>query len=92
MVLALLRDLVIVVGAIFYNYRVARFEAAPLLISKLNTLLQIVLALLAVIDTGNIYDLPDTLMLSLIWSVAFTTLVSGVIYVSRWGKLTLDSR
>lgn len=88
--LVLLRDVVIVVGAVVYNFRIAKFQASPLLISKLNTLLQIVLALLAVIDLG-VYDLPNELMQGLIWLVALTTLVSGVIYVTRWGKLAMHS-
>lgn len=88
--LVLLRDVVIVVGAVVYNYRIAKFHASPLLISKLNTLLQIVLALLAVVDIG-VYNLPSGLMNGLIWLVALTTLASGVIYVTRWGKLAMDS-
>ncbi len=88
--LVLLRDVVIVVGAVVYNFRIAKFHARPLLISKLNTLLQIVLALLAVIDLG-VYALPDGLLRGLVWLVAFTTLASGIIYVTRWGRLAINS-
>lgn len=83
--LVLLRDLVIVVGAVIYNFRVAAFEASPLLISKLNTLLQIILAVLAVVDRG-LQPLPTALMQGLILLVALTTVSSGVSYVVLWGR------
>lgn len=80
-----LRDVVIVGGALAYNYRVAQLDAEPSLISKLNTLLQIVLVLAVVYDLG-FSALPVQLITVLIWSVVCTTLLSGVGYVLDWGR------
>jgi cardiolipin synthase len=87
--LVLLRDVVIVAGAVVYNFRVAAFEASPLLISKLNTLMQLVLAVLGVVDLG-LQPLPPWLLDALILVVALTTLASGVAYVVGWGRRALD--
>ncbi len=43
--LVILRDLVIVTGALVYNFRVKQLDVAPSLLSKFNTLAQIVLVL-----------------------------------------------
>ncbi len=86
--LVLLRDLVIVTGAVVYNFRVAAFQASPLPISKLNTLLQIVLALLAVVDLGW-RALPDGLLSTLVVLVTITTAASGLAYVLQWGRRAL---
>jgi phosphatidylglycerophosphate synthase len=48
----LLRDLVIVTGATVYNFRVEAVQPEPTLVSKLNTVLQIVLAAVGVIQLG----------------------------------------
>lgn len=80
-----LRDVVIVGGALAYNYRVEHLDAEPSLISKLNTLLQIVLVLAVVYDLG-FSVLPAQLVTVLVWSVVCTTLLSGVAYVLDWGR------
>ena len=79
-----LRDVVIVGGALLYNYRIAHVSAEPTLISKLNTVLQIVLVLAVVYDLG-FTPLPEPLVSVLIWSVVVTTLLSGMGYVLDWG-------
>ncbi|MEJ2589884.1 MAG: CDP-alcohol phosphatidyltransferase family protein, partial [Candidatus Thiodiazotropha sp.] len=53
------------------------------LISKLNTLLQIMLVLLVVTDAGP-YPLPGLLLRGLIWTTGLTTLISGALYVWVW--------
>ncbi len=80
-----LRDVVIVGGALAYNYRVAHLDAEPSLISKLNTLLQIVLVLAVVYDLG-FSGVPAQLVAILIWSVVCTTIFSGIGYVFDWGR------
>jgi cardiolipin synthase len=79
----LLRDLVIVAGAVYYHFRVEPLVAAPSLISKLNTLVQIMLVILAVCDAGPL-PLPDLLISGLIWGTLATTLLSGADYVVVW--------
>ncbi|EGV32200.1 CDP-alcohol phosphatidyltransferase [Thiorhodococcus drewsii AZ1] len=79
------RDLMIVGGAVLYNYRVAEVEAAPIPVSKLNTLLQILL-LVAVITNAGIRPLPDWLLAGLIWGCLVTVVISGAQYVWIWGR------
>lgn len=81
----LLRDLVIVIGGTVYNYRVETVQPAPSLVSKLNTVLQIVLAAVGVVQLG-FGGVPDWLMYALIWSVMLTVLLSGVDYTRVWGR------
>jgi len=87
--LVMLRDVVIVGGALVYNWLIADVEARPTLISKLNTLLQILLALVVVFDQVQ-QPLPAALTTSLIVSVALATLASGVQYVADWSGLARE--
>jgi len=79
------RDLLIVGGAVLYNYRVEEVEAAPTLMSKLNTVLQILLVVLVITDAGPM-PLPGWVMQTLIWSCLTTVLVSGSQYVWIWSR------
>lgn len=83
-VLILARDILIVGGAISYHFVIAPFQAAPLMISKLNTLMQLSLVL-AVIANHGIMPLSIQLLKILIGLTALTTAWSGVAYVWRWG-------
>lgn len=82
--LVLVRDVLIVGGAVGYHFLIARFQAAPLMISKLNTLLQLTLVL-AVVANHGIMPLPTRLLEILIGLTALTTVWSGMTYVWRWG-------
>lgn len=87
--LVILRDLVIVTGALVYNFRIKELEAAPSIISKINTFAQIVLVLAVVLDMGLI-ELPVLVIDGLIWLVVITTVVSGVNYVWVWSRRAAD--
>jgi cardiolipin synthase (CMP-forming) len=80
------RDLVIVSGALAYHLLVERVQAAPLMISKLNTLTQLVLVCAIIIHYGLI-PLPEAGLDVLIYLTALTTVWSGAAYVWRWGWL-----
>lgn len=80
-----LRDLVIVAGAVAYYRLSGPFEGRPLLISKLNTLLQLSLFVALLVDRG-LYALPPWMLAGLTYGTLFTTLVSGVQYVLLWGR------
>ncbi len=80
------RDLVIVGGALAYHLLVERLQAAPLMISKLNTLTQLVLVCAIIIHYGLI-PLPEAVLDTLIYLTALTTIWSGAAYVWRWGWL-----
>lgn len=82
--LVLGRDLVIVGGAVVYYRLVGSLEMAPTVISKVNTLLQILLALVAILVLSGITG-PGWLFSLLMVLVTVTTLWSGADYVLRWG-------
>jgi len=81
----ILRDLVIVSGALVYNFRIERLEARPSMVSKLNTFTQIMLVL-AVLFSLAVASLPYLWMDVLLYSVLVTTLWSGIDYVLRWSR------
>jgi cardiolipin synthase len=84
-VIALCRDLVIVGGAFYYNFAVEEVLPAPSLVSKLNTLLQILLVILVTMDAGPL-PLPDALLAGLQWALLATIVFSGVHYVFVWTR------
>lgn len=90
----LFRDLLIVAGATAYHFQVSRLDASPSLLSKFNTLVQIMLVLLVVLDKGAM-PLPPELLEGLIWTTLVTTVMSGVGYVWVWSRraaINSDSR
>lgn len=84
-ILVIFRDLTIMGGALYYHFSVEEVDADPTLISKLNTLLQIVLVLVVVTDAGPL-PLPSLLLQGLVWATGLTTLVSGGVYVWVWTR------
>ncbi len=85
----ILRDLVIITGAFVYNFQVAELDAAPTLLSKFNTVVQIVLVLAVVLDQGLI-SMPQLLMQGLIFLTLATTILSGSNYVYVWSRRAAD--
>ena len=85
------RDLLILAGAASYHLLIGEYEMAPTLVSKLNTVAQIVLGL-AVVFSAGIYALPQVLLDGMIWLVLATTVVSGVDYVWTWGTRACRAR
>ncbi len=78
--LVVFRDLLIVGGVLVLWVLGQPPRIRPLLVSKLNTCLQIALAALALLVAG--FGLgADLLLTGLIWAVALTTLASGLAYV-----------
>ncbi len=81
-ILVVFRDLVIVGGLTLLWMLGSRPPIRPLWISKLNTLLQIMLAALALFIHG--FEVPmETAITLLIWLVAASTLASGIAYVAQ---------
>lgn len=83
--IVLLRDLIIVSGAIAYRYTTGNIEFRPLLISKLNTTVQFILVLTALLALSGV-GLPDWLLTALVWMTVLTTLSSGAQYVWQWSR------
>jgi cardiolipin synthase len=80
-----LRDLIIVSGAVWWNFHVSLLEAEPTIVSKINTFMQIMLVL-AVVEEQLVGLLPAGTLVALIWVTLATTLTSGIDYVWEWSK------
>lgn len=79
------RDLVIVIGGLVYNWLFGAVELQPTGISKINTLLQLMLVLAVVSGAG--YGWPrEAWAIALGACVMVSTIVSGVDYVWQWGR------
>ena len=78
------RDLVIVGGAVAYYYLIGRFDAAPTLLSKLTTVVQIVFVLGELLRLSDLVEMPDAAREAAIAVTALLTLASGVHYVVVW--------
>ncbi|RMG54527.1 MAG: CDP-alcohol phosphatidyltransferase family protein [Gammaproteobacteria bacterium] len=77
------RDLIILAGAAAFHLLTQRLEMQPSLLSKFNTVVQIVLVV-AVLWHHGVASLPQMLMNGLMGLALFTTLASGLDYVVRW--------
>jgi cardiolipin synthase len=81
-ILVVFRDVLIVGGVLVLSMLGTRPRIRPLFVSKLNTVLQIALAGLALLVGGYALDL-DGLMQVMVWLVVATTLASGAAYVAQ---------
>jgi cardiolipin synthase len=81
----ILRDLLIVAGALSYHLLIGRFELAPSRLSKANTLLQIVLVV-AVMLQQTFEPMPGWTITALVYLVLATTVLSGAHYVMVWSR------
>ena len=90
-VAVLLRDVVIVAGAIAYRVALGPLHGQPTLQSKLNTCCQVLYVLAVVAQAAyGLPDLPPTVALG---ALAFvTTAVSGIDYVLTYGRRALAER
>jgi cardiolipin synthase len=87
----MVRDVVIVVGAIAYHELISEYDMMPTWMSKTNTFFQIMLVLAVVFSLGA-YTLPGWLIDTLIYTVAVTTFVSGTNYVWVWGRRAIAAK
>ena len=86
-ILVVFRDVVIVGGAVLFETVTHDLTMAPLSVSKLNTLMQIVLAATVLGALG--FDLAlDQPVLIMVYGVGATTFLSGMAYVVTWTRLT----
>ncbi len=84
-VIVILRDVVIVCGALAYNYLVKPVPGEPTRISKLNTALQMLFVLFVLSRAG--FDWPDEISITVLGAaVLITVIISGVDYVVSWTR------
>jgi cardiolipin synthase len=78
------RDAIIVFGAVCYQWLIAPVEGEPAAISKLNTACQLGMVFFTLTHAAVAWPPPVSLMV-LGAAVVFTSIVSGLTYVLRWG-------
>jgi len=84
------RDIVITVGALLYNWLYGYPNGRPTGISKLNTLCQIVFALL-IVGSHAIGRTPSLVIMVLGALVFVTTVISGLDYVITYARKAIDA-
>jgi len=77
------RDLIIVIGAILYNYLIGPVTPDPSVISKTNTICQLLYIICVILHQASGWP-PEIGILLVGAAVLFTSLVSGFDYVIRW--------
>lgn len=81
----IVRDVVIVAGAMVYNFLVRPVEGEPTRVSKLNTALQLLFLLFVISRAG--FGWPEPIALTVLGaSVLVTVVISGVDYVWSWSR------
>ena len=85
-IMVVFRDLVIVGGAILFQTVTKTLTMQPLLISKVNTFVQLIFAIVVLLVEA--YRIEDGFALEVIgYIVAITTLWSGTAYVFTWSQM-----
>lgn len=80
-----LRDVVIVGGGVAYHFLVGRYDIAPSLLSKANTVLEFLVLATVLASAARLVAAGDLLPV-LFALVAVTVVASGVHYVWVWGR------
>src|SRR5690554_7100362 len=86
--LVLARDLAIVGGALAYHYGIGRFEMAPGVPGKINTLVQILVALSIIILLAG-WPVQPWVIDAGVWLVGGSAIFSGSHYVIVWSLRAL---
>jgi cardiolipin synthase len=83
--IVIFRDVVIVAGAMAYNFLVKPVPGEPTRISKLNTALQMLFVLFVLSRAG--FDWPDKITITVLGaSILITVVISGCDYVLSWSQ------
>ena len=86
--IVIMRDVVIVGGAMAYNFLVRPVEGKPTRISKLNTALELLLVLFVISRAA--FDWPDPITITILGAaVLITVVISGIDYVWSWSNRAL---
>jgi len=85
------REVVVVSGALAYYVLIGRYEMAPSMASKVNTVLQLILVV-TVVASLSVMDIPSLLVDVLTYAVLVSTVWSGVDYAWTWGAQAYRAR
>lgn len=83
-VIIVARDIILLTGALFYHLSTRQLTMEPLMISKINTFAQIVLAVSLIYAQVN--PLNTQILSILMTLVVCTTIASGAQYVVEWSR------
>ncbi len=83
-IVVLLRDFVIMFGAVAYYLFIGNYAMEPSISSKINTFMEIVLVFVVIIS--QLIQLPESILQGLIGVTAVTILVSGLGYILVWSR------
>ena len=78
------RDVILLAGALYYHLWTRQLKIEPLSISKINTFVQIVLAISLIY--AQVGSLHVQILNALMTIVVCTTVVSGTQYVMQWSR------
>jgi len=85
------RDMIIVAGAVAYNVLVGRVRPDPSMISKANTMCQLLYMLLVIAEQAFGWPLATAVLIGGA-GVMFTSVISGMDYVLRWSVKAINDR
>ncbi len=88
-ILVVFRDVLIIGGALLFQTLTQSLFMQPLMISKVNTLMQIVLAALILAGAGMNGD-GRLFSQFMVYVVAATTVMSGIAYVVTWTRRAVE--
>ncbi len=84
-VAVILRDVIIILGAIAYNFIVGPVQGEPTRVSKINTALQLLFLLFALSRAG--FGWPNDVLLTIMSVVVLATvIISGIDYIWSWSR------
>ena len=89
-ILVVFRDFVIVGGIILAHTLSLRMRMKPFIVSKINTVAQILLAAFVLASAGMILDLW-VIITPMVYLVGVSTLISGAAYLIFWGRFVAIS-
>ncbi|CAA6827415.1 MAG: CDP-diacylglycerol--glycerol-3-phosphate 3-phosphatidyltransferase (EC [uncultured Thiotrichaceae bacterium] len=89
--IVILRDIIILAGATAYHFVTKNLEMRPILVSKVNTFLQIGLMILVSLQLAQ-FAIPAWFHDAMIVLVAVSTLLSGFSYMFLWSKYTYENK
>ncbi|MFE8069468.1 CDP-alcohol phosphatidyltransferase family protein [Marinobacteraceae bacterium S3BR75-40.1] len=84
LVVVVVRDLLIVSGAVAFHIWIGRYDMKPSFLGKLNTFVQIIFALSVIMALAGI-AMPDLVVRGGLWAVAAMAVLSGGHYIILWG-------
>lgn len=84
-ILVVFRDLLIIGGAVLYQAMTQALTMEPLMISKVNTAAQLLLAVSVLGNEAFEFSLGPTLEMGIL-VVGVTTFLSGAVYVWQWSQ------